>query len=111
MINLTIPDVPPSVNHYWIARGNRRFISKKGKEWKQLVKVISAKCKHLEGKLEMTVDVYFTDKRRRDIDNCAKAVLDSLEGIAYKDDAQIHKLTMQKLNGDTKKTVITIKEI
>ena len=35
-------------------------------------------------------------KKKPDLDNIAKAVLDSLNGIAYKDDSQIVSLTIDK---------------
>ena len=36
------------------------------------------------------------DKRRCDLDNLAKAVNDALEGIVFKNDEQIHHLTVYK---------------
>jgi len=32
---------------------------------------------------------YFKDKRTPDLDNCAKAILDGLQGTAYKNDKQV----------------------
>lgn len=54
-----------------------------------------------KGKLEsadcdVKIDLYFKDKRRRDVDNYNKLVLDALEGIVYEDDKQIQKLIVEK---------------
>lgn len=111
MIELVIPDIPPSVNHYWVARGNRRFISKRGREWKQLVYIVAnckANKKYFDEKLEVEITISLPDKRRRDVDNFSKAILDSLEKICYKDDCQIYRLTVQKTHGKPK-TVIRLK--
>jgi Holliday junction resolvase RusA-like endonuclease len=46
------------------------------------------------GDLALTVRFFFASKRRRDLDNQNKLVLDSLTGIAYKDDSQIADLRL-----------------
>jgi crossover junction endodeoxyribonuclease RusA len=47
----------------------------------------------LDGALDMEIDLYPPDRRRRDIDNTQKALLDSLaHGGAYHDDGQIDHL-------------------
>lgn len=113
MIELVIPDIPPSVNHYWVARGNRRFLSKRGREWKQLVCLIANKRqnkKYFLDNLELEVEITIPDSRRRDIDNFLKAILDSLQTICYKDDCQIVKLTVSKRYGKAQ-TTIRIKKL
>ena len=37
------------------------------------------------------------DRRRRDLDNLSKAVLDALNGMAWKDDTQVTDLHIQKV--------------
>ncbi len=46
--------------------------------------------------IEIEINLYFKDKRRRDVDNYNKLILDSLEGIVYKDDKQIQRLLITK---------------
>lgn len=46
-----------------------------------------------------------------DLDNCAKAVLDALNGVAFYDDSQVVDLTIRKFYGETGYLKITIKEI
>jgi crossover junction endodeoxyribonuclease RusA len=46
--------------------------------------------------LSVKISFYFKDKRRRDIDNYNKILLDALTGIVYSDDKQIIKLVLTK---------------
>jgi crossover junction endodeoxyribonuclease RusA len=52
--------------------------------------------KPLEGPLRVTVTAFVGGRRRVDIDNVAKCALDSLNGIAYLDDAQVVDLHARK---------------
>lgn len=45
---------------------------------------------------------------RADIDNCAKAVLDSLTGIAWEDDSQVSRLVVEKSYGTEGRTTVRI---
>jgi Holliday junction resolvase RusA-like endonuclease len=42
------------------------------------------------------LEVYLADRRRCDLDNIAKAVLDALNGIAYPDDALVDDLRVRR---------------
>lgn len=46
-----------------------------------------------------------------DVDNVAKIVLDSLNGIAYKDDSQVTILKVIKEYGEQAKIIVKLKEI
>jgi Holliday junction resolvase RusA-like endonuclease len=54
------------------------------------------KGKALEGDIEVSITLYFGTKRRADLDNFNKLSLDALTGIAYLDDSQIAKLTIER---------------
>lgn len=49
--------------------------------------------------------------KRPDIDNIGKSVLDALNGIAYKDDAQVCELFVQKLYSREPMIVVTVREL
>lgn len=75
------------------------YMSKEGKDIKALYQMLAKsqyKGKVMSTNCEMTIDLFFKDKRRRDIDNYNKLTLDSLEDIVYEDDKQIQKLTITK---------------
>ena len=93
-IQLELP-YPPSVNHYWGQAGNHRFIGKKGKEFRERVMdaVNEAKIQALEGRLAVHVALYPPDRRKRDIDNVLKSLLDACEHAGcYENDSQIDEL-------------------
>jgi len=98
MVEVTLP-YPPSVNHYYRRVGHRTLISREGRAFREEVCAILAEAgiKPLSGSLRLQIDVHPPDRRRRDIDNVQKALLDALEhGGAYKDDSQIVKLEIEK---------------
>ena len=98
MIILHLP-YPPSVNNYWIASGHRRFISKRGKEFKEFVAEYCAKHKvksYGAHDVRVTIILHPRSKILMDIDNCSKAILDSLQGIVYDDDQQVVQLLIQR---------------
>ena len=93
-IQLLLPWIP-SVNHYWGQAGKRKFIGKKGKEFRIAVAeaAADAKVEALEGRLAIHVALFPPDKRKRDIDNVLKAWLDALEHAGcYENDSQIDEL-------------------
>jgi crossover junction endodeoxyribonuclease RusA len=51
----------------------------------------------MSGPLEVSIDVFPPDRRRRDVDNVQKALLDALaHGGAYHDDSQINRLSIER---------------
>jgi Holliday junction resolvase RusA-like endonuclease len=53
----------------------------------------------------------FNCTSKPDTDNIAKIVLDSLNGLAFKDDAQITKLEVEKSYGEQAKVIVELEEI
>lgn len=98
MLELELP-YPPSVNHYWRRVGARTLVSRGGRAFRNTVCSILARrgVRPLEGPLAVEVMLRPPDRRRRDIDNVQKALLDALQhGGAYGDDSQIVRLTIEK---------------
>lgn len=50
-------------------------------------------------------------ERKPDVDNVAKIILDALNKIAYKDDAQVVELSVKKLYSEVAKVFVHIEEI
>lgn len=46
-----------------------------------------------------------------DVDNITKIILDSLNKLAYKDDAQISKLEVEKTYGEQEKVIVELEEM
>ncbi len=100
MIKLELP-YPPTVNHYYgqKPRGGR-YIKPEGKAFRVEVLAIAMQnkaCNYVTDDIEVDIEVYTPDKRKRDLDNINKALLDALEAAGvFKDDSQIVKLTSTK---------------
>ena len=97
-IKITLP-YPPSVNHYWGQVGSKKFLGKKGKEFREAVfiAVYNARQGALNGRLHMEVYLYPPDKRKRDVDNVLKPLLDAMEHAGcYENDSQIDKLCITR---------------
>lgn len=104
-MKFTLP-YPPSVNRYWRhpTRGKlagRHLISAEGRAYRTAV---MAECmrqgvfkKRLEGRLEIGLHLIPPDKRRRDLDNALKGLLDSLVyASVVLDDSQFDRITITR---------------
>ena len=97
MTHIFIDSVPPSVNHSYRAYRGRVVLSARAREFKEKVaKSLGEAFNKITGKVKLDVTFHFKDKRKRDIDNYLKVLLDSLKGLAFEDDDQIYELTVKK---------------
>lgn len=97
-LTLELP-FPPSLNHYYRHVGYRTLISRQGREYRQVVVASLSRqlSEPLEGPVELILELYPPDRRRRDADNFQKCVLDALSHAgAYRDDSQIVHLDVWK---------------
>lgn len=105
MISITLP-WPPSINHYWRHTKNGHYISKEGKTYRETVYYSCVKYKGKisdDSRLSVIIEAFPPDKRKRDLDNILKSLLDALQHAGmYKDDNQIDRLSIHRkipLNG------------
>jgi crossover junction endodeoxyribonuclease RusA len=106
---------PPSINHYWRHTKNGHYISNEGQEYRQLVLFRCLKYRDLFTKADrfsIHIDAFPPDKRKRDLDNILKSLLDALQhGGLYPDDSQIDRLSIERnsaLNGIVRVTLTKI---
>lgn len=129
-VKFTIPGVPVPKARPRVVRGHA-FTPKKTKDYEALVKDVYRLTvgEYLgDSAIVATIDLYFPipesyskSKKRRiedgeikhtkrpDVDNCAKAILDALNEVAYRDDAQIVESRITKhyaVDGETRVDVI-----
>ncbi len=98
-INLTLP-WPPSVNRYYRHVGPKVLISKDGRQYRTAVerevRRTGSDVKS-EARLELLIIASPPDRRRRDLDNILKALLDASEKTGvYQDDSQIDDLAVSR---------------
>ena len=100
--SLTQFPYPPSLNKmYRVERnGFRRFLTTAAKKYKADCAIIAGMGKSgsvaIEGLVEVSIILRPPDRRRRDLDNTLKLLLDSLNGIYWDDDSQIARLTIER---------------
>lgn len=98
-MNIVLKGKPISTQHAYLQRGKMRFMRKVAVDLKrsyQFQAVDQYKGKPLEGKLEVSILLFFGDKRKRDWDNFHKLSMDALTGIVWEDDSQIEKAIVYK---------------
>lgn len=85
---------PPSINRYYRTFRGRMLISKDGREYRKTVDGLLGGLDVIPGRLAVEIHAYPPDRRKRDLDNIQKALLDSIEHSGLiEDDANIDRLT------------------
>lgn len=113
-VTLNLP-WPPSVNHYWRHTKNRHYISKEGSQYCKIVgsSCFSFKKSFDESKrLAVNIKAFPPDRRKRDLDNLLKGLLDAIQkaGI-YIDDNQIDMLSISRNSPLTGRVIVEIAAI
>ena len=130
-MTFTIPGEPVGKGRPRVDRG-RAHTPKKTKAYEEKVKwcYLQAHGRMLEGPIRMTViALYYIPKsaskrareamlngalkptKKPDIDNVIKCLMDALNGVAYKDDAQVVKIQALKYYGAQPKVIVRLSEI
>ncbi len=99
---------PQSTNHIYKTTCRGKFasvyMSKEGKDLKESYQwqiKSQYKGKPKTGDIDLRIELFFGDNRKRDIDNYNKILLDAFTGILWEDDSQIQSLLIVK-NKDIK---------
>jgi crossover junction endodeoxyribonuclease RusA len=91
------------------------IISARGREYKKqtidLLKNQYEGFTPITGKIKLEIDIYWKDKRKRDIDNAAKSLLDCMKGLLFDDDDQVYELMRKYIGCPENKTVIELTEM
>lgn len=91
---------PMSTQRIYLQRWKIRFMKKDAKELKESyirqVHEQRGDQSMITDLVEIEIDLYFWDKRKRDRDNFHKIAIDSIAGIVLEDDVLIQKATVIK---------------
>lgn len=99
-IEFTLP-WPPSVNHYWRNFRGRMVIGARGRAYRHAaiaaIRDQRIPADGLGGPLSVTLIAFPPDRRRRDLDNLQKALLDAVVAAGViEDDSNIDELTVSR---------------
>ena len=112
-LTLTLP-YPPTANTYYRYVNGRPMISSKGRQYRRDVAWLCTGWHKLSGELRVRVDMYPPDRRKRDVDNIQKPLLDSLEKAGvYENDNQVSDLRTVRSKEVVKggQVIVTITEL
>lgn len=92
-LHITLP-LAVSVNHLYMFKRGKRFMTKKGQDYMQKAMKLAIQAVNIQNYqveeegvwLVCELRFYFPDKRRRDCHNQHKLIMDALEHIAFKED-------------------------
>ena len=98
MISIKLP-WPPTVNTYYTVARGRKILSKRGRQYKDdcAAEMLLQRPGKVAGRLHVHIDAFVPDRRKRDLDNLLKPVLDSLgsgPNALFDDDSQIDQLAV-----------------
>lgn len=112
-MRLTLP-YPPTANLYWRVWRGRAVKSTEARAYQETVKrlaLLDGPRRPLAGLLSVAMDVY-RPRRRGDLDNTLKVILDALKGIAFDDDDQIEVIVARRFDDKAKpRAEITIEPL
>lgn len=101
MILLTLP-MPPTINDYYgyNKKSGRRYVKKEGKLYREaIIKLVREKGWDFRANVPIAVEVLlnFGNRRRNDVDNRCKGLLDALtHALVYEDDSLIDDLHLRR---------------
>jgi len=92
---------PPTVNRYYRRVGLRTLLSREGRTFRRSVCALlgggGPRKPPAGGRVALAMDAFPPDRRRRDLDNLLKSVLDALEHAGvYADDSQVDLLLVRR---------------
>lgn len=90
MIKLTLP-FPPTTNHMWGQVGKRKFLKKETVDFRFKVQIAAVEADaKIHGRIGIFIALYAPTKRKYDIDNRLKSLLDALQNAGvFLDDEQV----------------------
>jgi len=114
-VRLELPE-PLSLNRAYRTYQGRMLISREGRAYKKAVAclVSASRIRFGNKKVAVHIKVHFSNKRRHDLDNTFKVMLDAMaDGRLYDDDSQIDDLHIVRgeMRKDKPCAIVTVTEI
>ena len=110
----TVPGRPQGKQRPRLGRGGRVYTPAATQRYERSVAssyLVATHGRNLagyRGPVQIRIACLFADLRRRDLDNVIKAVLDGLNGIAYRDDCQVTHISATRGHGSPECTKVEL---
>jgi crossover junction endodeoxyribonuclease RusA len=93
--------MPNSANTHWRKGRGVTYLSKQGADFRRrvfgIVQTVFPQHKPIKSRLQVEIEIYPKDKRKIDIDNRIKPLLDALQHAGlFLDDEQVDKLIVER---------------
>lgn len=62
-----------------------------------------------KGMIHLDIELFLNTQKKRDIDNCLKALIDLGNNLIWDDDNRIHSINIKKINSQIEKTIMNVK--
>ena len=109
-MTLEIPALPPTVNNYKGRNGHREFLTDKALAFNGLVDSVVMRRKLNSERFEVGIALYFKDRRRCDIDNRVKPLLDAIVRAGLiPDDSQIDSIIVTREHDVKERTTLYVR--
>lgn len=111
-LRIIIPGRPVPKGRPRFGRNGQVYTPKKTREYEELVGWYAKQCmtEPLEGNVMLHIKTYVKNNVSPDLDNIAKAIMDGLNGVAYRDDRQVVCLSVQRIKGREERVEILLEE-
>ena len=114
-MNFTIPGKPQPKQRPRRGAGGRFYTPQKTRAFEQLVMWLALQARPVgwpkDRRYAVEITVVCPDKRKRDIDNIAKSILDGMNDVAWLDDGQVDQLHIERVAGDAFATKVVVTEV
>ncbi len=111
-LTITVPLVPPSVNHYWKhMRSGRHYVTAEGRAYKEAIALFARGRSVAAKRYELEAVIYLGHGQRGDGDNFWKVIADGLvdAGVIHSDAAVTDWILRKRRDRSNPRTEITVR--
>lgn len=87
---------PISTNAFWGVKGWQRFITPRGRAWREYIQYHLIKHKPTLDRYSVSLEFHLKGKREFDTSNGIKPIEDTLTGFLWEDDKQIDEINTKR---------------